>query len=172
MRRAITALLSLLTGCGGGGGGGGGVAQLCTPIGGQVVSACTGCNLESGARAVDRNTDTAATLLLAPSAEGQVRGTGSVITSRVAGLLFDVPEGMTSLQLQINTYRGGVAQDSGTAYLQSGASNVCTNCSFFGDGRQFAGIDTVQPFDSIEVVFTSSSAALETPMPIYELCGR
>lgn len=170
MRLFTLTIALLLSACSGGGGDGS--ASICRTIGGQLTGECTGCSIENGPAAVDGNTDSAATLLLSPNAEARLRATGAQRGGGVTGVLFDIPSGMTSLQLQITTYRGGIAQQSGTAYVQAGASNTCTNCTFFGDGRQYAGINAGQPYDAVELVLTSTSAAVETPFPVFELCTR
>lgn len=170
MRLPTFTIALLLSACSGGGGGDS--ASICRTVGGQLTGECAGCSIENGPAAVDGNTDSAATLLLSPNAEATLRATGAQRAGGVAGVLFDIPGGMTSLQLQITTYLGGVAQQSGTAFLQAGSSNTCTNCSFFGDGRQYAGINASQPYDAVELVLTSTSAAVETPFPVFELCTR
>ena len=171
MRLITLAVASLLTACSGGGGGDDS-ASICRTVGGQLTGECAGCSIENGPAAVDGSTDSAATLLLSPNAEATLRATGAQRVAGVTGVLFDIPSGVTSLQLQITTYRGGVAQQSGTAFLQAGESNTCGNCVFYGDGRRYAGINTSQAYDSVELVLTSTSAALETPFPVFELCTR
>lgn len=196
----VTALGLLVCACGGGKDGDGGPGPICEAIGGGgskvTTTADAGSSFLNAPAAFDGDLASYATLTV-PT--GIIRGTAQpgviVAGGRDAGIalsnLIDtfLNNGVGPFSININTYKGGVLQESqpaelGVAGLQGfgqGEPGFGTAGFYFGSGEYrdvvFFFIHTTADFDAIEAVITAFQSNPNNPtegklLQIHELCVR
>lgn len=133
---------------------------------------CTGnCTVEASAAAADGNFGSASRLRMEGTASGSVAisarasGGGTFGVGSVVGVIYDI--GASNQQLvtyQLNTYLGGVAQDSFTIRLDREGS-------FAEPVARYSNTAT-RPYDTVEFKYMRGSGSVSGTAGVYEFCSN
>lgn len=176
---AVVALLGL-TACGGGGdtgGASGGPSGLsCTSLaplvdGPSSTANCAGtCKVDRASAAADGNFDSAAVLRMDGTAAGFVAvsakasGGGMFAAGTTVGAIYDIgASSQQAVSYQLNTYLGGVLQDSFTIRTDGQGSLASAPSSTKNTATR--------PYDTVEFRYSRGSGTTSGRAGVYEFCS-
>ena len=161
-----------LAACGGGNSAGLSCASLDSLVDGPNSDVnCTGtCAVDNLGAAADGKFGSASRLRMDGTASGSVavsaraRGGGTFAIGSTLGVIYDIGESTQQLvTYQLNTYLGGVAQDSFTIRND-------VNGSFSEPALRYSNTAT-RPYDTVEFKYTRGSGSASGTAGVYEFCS-